>query len=264
MTDSSPSPFAAAIAAIAAEAGAVAMRHFNTDCAKAAKKDGSPVSRADEDAEAVIIERLHAIDPSLPIIAEESSAAEIAPAPGARFALVDPVDGTRDFLACRPEFTVNIAVVEDAAPVMGCVYAPAMKTLYIGEVGHGAFRAEWVPGDAGPTGPWRPIHARSPDPERLVALVSRSDVNADTEAYLQALQVRERRPVASSLKFCLLAEGEGDCYPRFQRVMEWDIAAGHALLAAAGGRVATVDGRPIRYGRVEEGYRAPMFIAQGA
>ncbi len=259
-----PSDFALALADIASEAGAAAMRHFSTDCAKGAKEDGSPVSRADEDAEAVIIARLKALEPNLPIIAEESSAEGSPPDPGPRFALVDPVDGTKDFLACRPEFTVNIAVVQDATPVVGCVYAPAMKRLYLGEVGQGAFQAEWAPGEPAPMGPWRPIHVRPADPKRLVALVSRSDVNAETEAYLQALGVAERRGIASSLKFCLLAEGAGDCYPRFQRVMEWDIAAGHALLVAAGGRVTTVDGGPIRYGRVQEGYRAPMFIAQGA
>lgn len=259
-----PSPFVAAIAAIAAEAGATAMRHFSTARAKAAKQDGSPVSLADEEAEAVIIARLKALDPALPIIAEESSVGRLAPAPRGRFALVDPVDGTREFLARRPEFTVNIAVVEEATPLIGCVYAPALDTLYVGEAGRGAFRTAWVPGQARPSEPWRPIHARRADPERLVALVSRSDINAETEAYLQSLQVKERRSIGSSLKFCLLAEGQGDYYPRFQRVMEWDIAAGHAVLAAEGGRVACVDERPIRYGQAAEGYRAPMFIARGA
>lgn len=259
-----PSLFVAAIAAIAAEAGATAMRHFGAARAKASKQDGSPVSLADEEAEAVIIARLKALDPTLPIIAEESSAAHPTPAPWGRFALVDPVDGTREFLARRPEFTVNIAVVEDASPMIGCVYAPALKTLYVGEAGLGAFCAAWVPGEVMPSEPWRPIHARRADPERLVALVSRSGVNAETEAYLQSLQVKERRAIASSLKFCLLAEGQGDYYPRFQRVMEWDIAAGHAVLTAAGGRVDRLDGRPIRYGQAAEGYRAPMFIARGA
>jgi 3'(2'), 5'-bisphosphate nucleotidase len=259
-----PSPFALALAQIAVDAGAAAIRHFRVGCPHAAKGDGSPVTLADEDAEAVILAGLRRLEPQMVIVAEESCAKKGAPPAAGRFALVDPVDGTREFLACEPEFTVNIAVIEGGAPVIGCVYAPALALLFLGEAGRGAWKAATDPGEALAEQRLQPIAVRQPPAGGMTALVSRSHLDAQTEAYLERLGPAERLSVGSSLKFCWMAEGRGDVYPRFQRVMEWDIAAGHAVLAAAGGRVETPEGLPVRYGQADEEYRAPMFIAWGA
>jgi 3'(2'), 5'-bisphosphate nucleotidase len=258
------SRFALAVAQVAVDAGAAAMRHFRVGCPHAAKTDGSPVTLADEEAEAVILAGLRVLEPGLVIVAEESCANRGPPEAGGRFALVDPVDGTREFLACEPEFTVNIALIEAGEPVFGCVYAPALEALYLGERGGGAWLAKIAPGGTSAASLFQPIKARARGPKGLAALVSRSSLDAGTLAYLDTLPVVERIGMGSSLKFCLIAEGKADVYPRMQRVMEWDIAAGHAVLAAAGGRVVGVDGAPVRYGQAGQGFQAPMFVAWGA
>ncbi len=253
-----------AISQIAVHAGAAAMRHFKKDCPHSAKRDGSPVTLADEDAEAVILAGLKALDPDLAVVAEEACAKGGVPGALQRFALVDPVDGTREFLACEPEFTVNVALIEAGAPMLGCVYAPALKALYLGVVGIGAWKAQVEPGASIAAAALAPIAVRKPSSLGLTALVSRASLDPDTQAYVEGLPVRERLAIGSSLKFCRIAEGLADIYPRFQRVMEWDIAAGHAVLVAAGGRVETPEGAPVRYGQAGQAYRAPKFIAWGA
>ena len=171
-----------------------------------------------------------------------------------RFWLVDPLDGTKEFISRNGEFTVNIALVEGGQPVLGVVLAPALGKVWWGAMGHGARMRD----EAGE----RPIAARPRPAEGVVAVASRSHSDAQTEAFLDAQGVAERISAGSSLKFCLVAEGRADLYPRFGRTMEWDTAAGHAVLAAAGGRVTTRDGAPFLYRK--PGFENPAFIAAGA
>jgi 3'(2'),5'-bisphosphate nucleotidase len=181
---------------------------------------------------------------------------------GREFILVDPLDGTREFLSRNGEYTVNIALVRDGSPCCGAVYAPALARLWVG--GTIARTVEVKPDGALPAPDrWRPIKVRTAPPEGLTALVSRSHCDAETEAWLARLPVATRKEAGSSLKFCVLAEGDADVYPRFGPTMEWDIAAGHAVLKAAGGTIATVDGTRLRYGKIEQGFRNPGFIACG-
>jgi len=219
------------------------------------KADATPVTDADEAANALIVERLTDLAPEIPIIAEESVAAGHVPAIGTRFWLVDPLDGTREFVAGRDEYTVNIALIVDTAPVLGVVGAPATGTVHAGLRGRGAFAEDAA-------GARRAIAARTPPRAGPVALASRSHMERRTEDWLATAGAAEVRHFGSSLKFCVIAEGAADVYPRFGRTMEWDTAAGHAVLAAAGGSVRTVDGRDLAYGK--PGFENPPFIARGA
>ncbi len=240
------------VADIAGEAGA-AIRAIAARGARArAKPDGSPVTDADEAANALIIERLRALTPETPVVAEESAGPGSRPAP--RFWLVDPLDGTREFVAGRDEYTVNIALIEHGRPVLGAVLAPARGVRFAGAEGLGAWRED----AAGR----RAIMARAPPASGPVAAASRSHRDARTDAWLAAAGAARVVRVGSSLKFCLLAEGAADVYPRFGRTMEWDTAAGHAVLAAAGGSVRRADGGALGYGKA--GFENPHFIARGA
>jgi len=240
---------------LVARAGSVVLEHYARPADAALKADASPVTEADRAAEAVIEAGLRALDPAIPIVAEEAVAAGRVPtvAPGAAFWLVDPLDGTKEFLSRNGEFTVNVALVEHGEPILGVVAAPAKDRSWWGVVGRGA----WTRGDGGA----RPIRVRPRPAGGLVAVASRSHRDAETDAWLAARGIVETISAGSSLKLCLVAEGRADVYPRFGRTMEWDIAAGHAVLAAAGGRVETVDGRPLRYGK--PGFENPAFIAWG-
>jgi 3'(2'), 5'-bisphosphate nucleotidase len=244
------------IVALADRAGAVILEHYHGVVAVRAKADASPVTAADEDAEAVILARLAELTPEIPVVAEETVAAghvpEIADGP---FWLVDPLDGTKEFLSQNGEFTVNIALVQAREPVLGVVLAPARAQAWWGVRGKGA-----VARDA--EGRTRTIAVRQPPAGGLVAIASRSHRDAQTQAFLDQAGVAECISAGSSLKFCLLAEGKADLYPRFGRTMEWDTAAGHAVLAAAGGRVTTKDGAPFPYRK--PGFENPPFIARGA
>ncbi|WP_114391864.1 3'(2'),5'-bisphosphate nucleotidase CysQ [Oleisolibacter albus] len=228
------------------EAGATARR----------KADGSPVTAADTAAEAVILPALRALTPDIPIVSEEASAAGIVPDVSAGlFWLVDPLDGTKEFIKRNGEFTVNIALVRAGSPVLGVVQVPVTGVLYAGIVGQGAVRSD-------PGQPDRPIRARPAPADGLTVLTSRS--HADNEAlsaFLQDYAVKERLAAGSSLKFCRIAEGDGDLYPRLGPTCEWDTAAGHAVLAAAGGAVETLDGQTLRYGK--PGFLNPHFLARG-
>ena len=238
--------------AIAREAGALIMTYFSGVFTTQRKEDNSPVTDADIAANTLITKALLALTPAIPIIAEED---EVAGAEGhARFWLVDPLDGTRSFVRGEPEFTVNIALIENHQPVLGVIYLPPLDRLYYGHIGHGAFRI--VEG-----GSAERIEARTHSPEGLVVTRSRSHPSASSKAYMDQFNVREVIASSSSSKFCSIAEGIADLYPRFGRTMEWDTAAGHAILQAAGGRVETVDGKPLRYGK--PGYENPAFIAFG-
>lgn len=243
-----------AVIDIARAAGEVIMAVYATDFAVRGKGDASPVTEADERAEALIVPRLRALAPGVPIVAEEAVAAGAAPAVGSRFWLVDPLDGTREFIGRNGEFTVNIALVEHGVPVLGVVLAPALGRCYAGVLGHGA----WV--EEG--GPRRPIACRRVPAAGLTVVSSRSHGDAAAlQAYLAGRRVAGQAFAGSSLKLCLVAAGEADLYPRLGRTMEWDIAAGHAVLLAAGGRVCTLDGAPLRYGK--PGFENPHFFAAG-
>ncbi|MBP0465485.1 3'(2'),5'-bisphosphate nucleotidase CysQ [Roseomonas sp. PWR1] len=219
------------------------------------KADGSPLTEADLAAHDAIVAALAQRCPGIAVVSEEDAAATAVP-PGAAFILVDPLDGTREFLSRNGEFTVNIALVEAGRPVAGVVLAPALGCAWLGVLGAGARKRG--PGSA----PWRPISVRRPDPAGIVAVASRSHRDAATDAFLAAHGVAGLRAVGSSLKFCLVAEGEADVYPRFGPTMEWDTAAGQAVLEAAGGSVLAAEGGPFAYGK--EGWRNGPFIAWGA
>ncbi|MDT7835850.1 3'(2'),5'-bisphosphate nucleotidase CysQ [Aquabacterium sp. OR-4] len=251
----------APLEALAREAGRVVMAIYATPFAVHGKADDSPVTLADQQAEAVIVQGLRALAPAIPIVAEEAVAAGDVPdlaAGGGRFWLVDPLDGTREFVARNGEFTVNIALIEQGRPVLGVVLAPALDAgrgrLWSGVQGQGA----WVDDAQGR----RAIGCRGVPGAGLSVLGSRSHGDAAAlQAFLAGRPVAEVVEAGSSLKLCLIAEGRADLYPRFGRTMEWDIAAGHAVLAAAGGRVCTLDGPALAYGK--PGFENPHFVAQG-
>jgi len=243
------------LATIARRAGDEILAVYATDFTVRGKADASPVTEADERAERLIVPALQALAPDIPVVAEEAVAAGQVPAIGARFWLVDPLDGTKEFVSRNGEFTVNIALVVDGAPVLGVVLAPALGRLFAGAAGVGA----WVEDAAGR----RPIRCRRPPAEGLTVVASRSHGDAAAlDAFLAGRKVASLASAGSSLKLCLVAAGEADLYPRLGRTMEWDIAAGHAVLAAAGGAVRTLDGAPLRYGK--PGFENPHFAAWGA
>jgi 3'(2'), 5'-bisphosphate nucleotidase len=222
------------------------------------------VTAADLEAEKHILARLSATVPGIPVIAEEEAAAGRMDKIDGRFFLVDPLDGTKEFLSRNGEFTVNVAEIENGKPVRGAVFAPAKGRLFIGEAGSGAFELRTESGKRPDFSGLRRISARKPPQEGLVAVASRSHRDAKTDEYLAQFPVKDFVSAGSSLKFCLVAAGEADIYPRHGRTMEWDTAAGHAVLAAAGGSVTTIDGRPFLYGKIEEGFANPFFVARGA
>lgn len=228
-----------------------------------AKADASPVTEADLRAEAVILEALQAILPGVPVLAEESYAAGLRPGIDGDFILVDPVDGTREFINRNGEFTINIALISGGLPVAGCVYAPALERLHAG--GITALAASAKPGERLDSQRCERVQVRPlPDDRNRIAVVSRSHADTQTQAFLEANPVGHCIEAGSSLKFCVIAEGRADLYPRFGPTMEWDIAAGHAVLAAAGGSVRNPDGSAFLYGKTDTGYRNGPFIARGA
>jgi 3'(2'), 5'-bisphosphate nucleotidase len=252
------------LAKIAYGAGEIILRHYTQlAIAERRKDDQSPVTDADEEAEVHILDALRKFAPGVAVIAEEEVSSGRICEIGSRFFLVDPLDGTKEFLNRNGEFTVNIAEIADGRPVRGVVYAPAKRRLFVGDQASGAFDLE-TPSDASPDfARFRAIAARPAPADGLVAVASRSHRDAKTDDYLARFPVRQFISAGSSLKFCLLAAGEADLYPRLGRTMEWDTAAGHAVLAAAGGSVVTLDGRPFIYGKAEEKFANPFFVARG-
>ncbi len=243
------------LAALAREAGAEILRVRAGGVRVRTKADASPVTQADEAAEAIILKGLAAGWPDIPVIAEEAAAAGVLPDVAERFFLVDPLDGTKSFISGREDFTVNIALIEDGAPVSGVVLAPATGRLYAGERGAGAFFAE---GEGAPA----PLRPAGPARAGLRAVISADHHDAETQAWLEAHGVSDVISAGSSLKLCVLAEGRADVYPRFGRTMAWDIAAGQAVLEAAGGRVLeAATGRPLRYRGAADGFANPPFVA---
>ncbi|MEQ8558516.1 MAG: 3'(2'),5'-bisphosphate nucleotidase CysQ [Henriciella sp.] len=252
------------LARIALDAGKLIMEVYSTDFDVERKDDSSPVTEADAKAELLILDGLKAADPELDVIAEESVSAGHIPEHGSRFALVDPLDGTKEFINRNGQFTVNIGIIEHGKPVMGVVYAPALNRLFVAEGPDKAWQAEVKPGEPVPASDARlPLHIRPCPEEGLTAIASKSHRSPETNAFLDKFKVGEIISAGSSLKFCLLGAGEADLYPRMGRTMEWDTAAGQAVAEAAGARVLTEDGEPLRYGKRERGYDNPHFIVYG-
>jgi len=241
------------------EAGAGIMLHRNKGVSVETKEDSSPVTAADRDAEAVLLAALREIAPGIAVVAEEESAAGRLPAACDTFFLVDPLDGTKEYISGGDDFTVNVALVTAGEVVAGIVHAPAQSAIWWGDVPNRvAMRADI---EHGAVVRGRRIAVR-PCPRRPKAVASKSHANAATESYLHDCGVEERVSIGSSLKFVLLAEGVADLYPRPAPTMEWDTAAGHAVLLAAGGRVFDLDGGLLTYGK--ERYFNPGFVASGS
>lgn len=222
------------------------------------KPDGSPVTAADQAAEAVILRDLKRLAPGIPVVSEERAADEQTDAGTPREAtyfLVDPLDGTREFIAGRDEFTVNIALINLGMPLIGIVAAPAADLAWRGIVGHGAERMT-LTGQSKRTA----IRTR-PRSARPIVMISRSHLDPDTKAYLAGMAQASSVACGSSMKFCRLAEGSADLYPRLAPTHDWDVAAGHALVLAAGGDVRAADGSPLVYGTPQR--LIPDFIARG-
>ncbi len=240
------------------EAGRAILKVYHSDFAFHMKADASPVTEADTAAEAIILAALARLAPGVPVVAEEECAAGRIPAVGDAFFLVDPLDGTKEFVRRGGDFTVNVALVEQGSPTLGVVYAPELGRLFAGDGSLGvAWSAEM--GEAG-LGAAMPIHVRTPG-AAYVVVASKSHATPAIDAYLEGDAVETRISVGSSLKFCLVAAAEADLYPRPSPTSEWDTAAGHAVLSAAGGRVFGPDGAPLAYGK--PGFFNPGFVACG-
>ena len=241
---------------LAEAAGRETLRIYEGEADVSLKQDGSPVTAADAAAEAVILPALRALTPDIPVVSEEEAAAGLAPETvGRRFWLVDPLDGTKEFIKRNGEFTVNIALIEDGVPVLGVVHVPVTGETYAA-AGPGSATLSV----AGAEPKKIAIRQRPAAGATIVASRSHGDESA-LEAFLGDTVVAERRPAGSSVKFCLVARGDADLYPRLGPTMEWDTAAGHAVLLGAGGTVSTLDGAPLSYGKPQ--YRNPHFVAKG-
>jgi 3'(2'), 5'-bisphosphate nucleotidase len=226
------------------------------------KPDSSPVTAADDASETIILAGLAKLVPGVPVVSEETTGNRPVEGLGGRFLVVDPLDGTREFLAGLDEFTVNIALIENETPVAGVLAAPARGLIWRGQVGRGAERLALSPGAAPDKARQRvAIHTRARPASGARVLISRSHLDAATDAYVDRLAQPERIACGSALKFGLLAEGSADLYPRLGPMSEWDIAAGHAVLTAAGGAMRKLDGGALRYG--QGNFLVGGFIAAG-
>lgn len=244
---------------IAERAGRVILGYYGPgkDAEVRRKDDETPVTAADEAAETLILGALNTLTPHIPVVSEEAAAAgEIPDVGDGLFWLVDPLDGTREFLSQNDEFTVNIALIQDGEPIAGVVHAPAIGMTWAGAGRGSATFSE-------PDRPPVPIEARSLPAEGAVVVASRRHGDAAAlDTFLADFRIAEQVNAGSSLKFCLVASGKADLYPRFGRTMEWDTAAGHAVLLAAGGSVVEAEtGEPLQYGK--PGFENPYFIARG-
>jgi 3'(2'), 5'-bisphosphate nucleotidase len=224
------------------------------------KPDQSPVTAADVASEAAILEGLARLLPGVPVLSEEMASAKAPPALNGSFFVVDPLDGTREFIAGRDEFTVNLAIVTRGTPVLGIIAAPNRGQVWRGIVGRQAEQLRLLADGADQP---RPIRARRWPEQNGVAVVSRSHLDPATEAFLERLGPITRSASGSAIKFCQIADGSADVYPRLATTCEWDVAAGHALVAAAGGIVTTPDGGSLTFGHADKNFRVPAFIAWG-
>ncbi len=241
---------------IARDAGEAIMEVYAGEFAVELKGDDSPLTAADRAAHEVIVEGLQRLTPSIPVLSEEGKDIPYSErSRWSRFWLVDPLDGTREFIKRNDEFTVNIALVEDGTVVAGVVYVPPQAKTYLGIRGQGAWlQVKVVP----------PVEITVREADEtcgLTVVMSRSHPSPELAAYLEDVNVADALPIGSSLKFCVVAEGKADLYPRLGPTMEWDIAAGHAVVEAAGGTVTQVDGEPLMYNK--ENLLNPYFIVKG-
>jgi 3'(2'), 5'-bisphosphate nucleotidase len=259
VSDAAAAALLESLTAIAVQAAAAILQHSASDNVRA-KADGSPITAADEAAEATIRDGLARLAPGFAVISEEQAEPHRPPAPGAGVILVDPLDGTRDFIAGRSEYTVNIGLLKNGAPVLGVIAAPALRLVWRGIVGSSAERLAFD--REGVLALESRIHTRKYRATDFTVMVSRSHLDAVTEDYLAALpQAKTLVPSGSAIKFCRLAEGAADHYPRLAPTCDWDVAAGHAVLAAAGGSVTAPDGGALRYG--SDNLHIPGFVAWG-
>jgi 3'(2'), 5'-bisphosphate nucleotidase len=252
------------LTALASKAGGVICAIAHSERAVRRKADHSPLTAADEASDAVISAGLAQLLPGILVVSEESAKPSQSTANNSCFVLVDPLDGTKEFLANRDDFTVNLALIIDGRPVAGVVAAPALGLLFRGAFGMGAERLRLAAGAP----PERaaevvPIRPRPRPVAGFSALVSRSHLESATVDFLQRLSIAERVPCGSALKFCRIAEGAADIYPRLSPTFEWDVAAGHAVLAASGGAVTRPEGGAIIYGDRALDFRIPAFVAWG-
>ena len=251
-----------ALTDIASQAGGAIMRVRAKGAAVRTKDDASPVTEADEAAEAIILRGLARTLSGVTVVSEEAASQTQTSTLPDTFILVDPLDGTREFIDGRDEFTVNIAIVRDGRPVAGVVGAPALDAIWRGAIGAGAERLRLAAG-ASPNDASERVALRTGAHRGGAwrAMVSRSHLDPATEQWLTRFSAVERMDCGSSVKFCRIAEGRADVYPRLGRTSEWDIAAGDAVLTAAGGVVLSLDGMPVRYGQVARDLKVPSFIA---
>lgn len=238
---------------IARAAGEAIMPYFRRDADVERKDDYSPVTDADYAADAVIVPALEALTPDIPVVSEERRFPDI----GRRFWLVDPLDGTKEFINDRPEFTVNIALVEDRKPVLGVLGVPTRGTVYAAAGPGTAIRVD-------KKGATSPIAGRDTPAAGIVLAISRSHAKKEEVADLvRDMKIADRIITGSAIKFCYIAEGRADFYPRIGPTSEWDTAAGHALLDATGGSLTMLDGSPFLYGKTDKNFLNPGFIARG-
>ena len=246
---------AAAAAILAARAGSLGAR---------TKADLSPVTVCDEAAEAAILSGLARALPGVAVVSEEAASGAPPSSLPDSFVLVDPLDGTRELIAGRDEFTVNVAIVRGGHPRLGIVAAPAQGVVWRGSEGRGAERLQLAPGAPASAARERSAIRTRPAPRAgLVAVVSRSHLDGETEAFLARLPIAGRLTSGSAVKFCQVAEGAADVYPRLSTTCEWDVAAGHAVLVAAGGVLTTPGGAALSYGQIGRNFRVPAFVAWG-
>ncbi|MHA1522868.1 MAG: 3'(2'),5'-bisphosphate nucleotidase CysQ [Alphaproteobacteria bacterium] len=241
---------------VALNAGARIMEIYATDFTITTKADNSPVTQADQAAEAIILAGLRTLAPAIPVVSEEAAGRGEKMTVAKRFFLVDPLDGTREFINRNDEFTVNIGLIEHGVPTLGIIYAPALDQLYYAPAPGEAYQVR---------GAGSPARITASRPDRPpVAVASRSHRDAATNAYLKQISVSEIQSAGSSLKFCLLAAGQASLYPRFGPTCEWDTAAGHAILLQSGGGLCGLDGTKFAYGKLGAKFLNPGFLAWGA
>ena len=254
-----PDELVIALEALARRAGAAILVVKRGGIHAEAKSDGSPVTEADLAANLVILDGLSTLLPDVPLITEEGDdGLKVLADPDADFLLIDPLDGTREFVSGDPDYTVNIAYVRRGRPVVGIVHMPETGLSWVGDsrtTPSAAWQIDHI-------GSWQSIQTRTSG-ETLAVLTSRSHQDPDTEAFLKKVSVSELVRRGSSLKFCLIAAGQGDLYPRFGPTMEWDTAAGDAVLTAAGGAMLDLNGQAFLYGKISEGCRNAGFLAMG-
>lgn len=248
-------------------AGQALMRHYDSDLTVEHKNDQTPVTAADRESEDIIVAQLADLEPQIPIIAEERVAAGQVPAIEDCFFLVDALDGTREFIKRRGEFTINVGLIAQGAPVFGLIYAPVLKRLFVTTEPTTALEFEIAPNStakklSGLSA--RKLSACGAKRSEKIAFASRSHAREETDAFIAQQGACTVQRVGSSLKFCLIARGVADLYPRLGPTSEWDTAAGHAILATAGGQVARLDGQSFQYGKVAQRFINPGFIAWGA